>query len=86
MKTVSEIAEIQDGKVLFSASWCGPCSALIKYIESKGIEGIEIFKVDNDVQAVKTLWNVKTVPTLIVLDKGAEVGRFVGELEIKPQL
>ena len=77
---------IQDKEVAlidFYASWCGPCKMLSPILEeiSKGNPNIFIGKVNIDFEReVTKLYNVWTIPTLIVFKKGLEVNRNVGFL------
>jgi len=86
MKTIEELKVIQNGKILFSASFCAPCRGIIAHIGHKNITDIEVFKVDDHISEVKEIWGIKTVPTLIVVDNGVQVAKFVGELEVKQNL
>ena len=62
----------------FSAEWCGPCK-MIKPILIKLQSQMTITFIDADVSAETcTNWNVRNVPTLLVVKNGVEVGRLVG--------
>lgn len=70
----------------FSASWCGPCQALSTTI--KGIDDleVEIKEIDIDDQLdLASQYNIRSVPTLVVLENGSEVRRKSGALN-KTQL
>ncbi|MBQ6817114.1 MAG: thioredoxin [Bacilli bacterium] len=77
---------IQDKEVAlidFYASWCGPCKMLSPILEEISKENPNIFigKVNIDFEReVTKLYNVWTIPTLIVFKKGLEVNRNVGFL------
>ena len=63
----------------FEASWCGPCKALTKLMESTQLPvPIEVIDVDESA-AVAAQYGIRSVPTLILVDDaGAEVKRKVG--------
>ena len=63
----------------FEASWCGPCKALTKLMESAQLPvPIEVIDVDESA-AVAAQYGIRSVPTLILVDDaGAEVKRKVG--------
>ena len=62
----------------FQASWCGPCKMLSKTFSQIQTE-IEIEEVDVDANPEMTSqWRVRGVPTIVMLENGAEVKRFVG--------
>lgn len=65
----------------FAASWCQPCKALksnLKYVDFKGVELKEI-DIDENVEEAKK-YGIRGVPTLVLLDDGAEVRRKSGVL------
>jgi thioredoxin 1 len=66
----------------FWADWCGPCRALAPRIEelAKKCDGkIFVGKVDVD-QNPRTAdsFNVRSIPTLVLLRNGEEVDRIIG--------
>jgi len=62
----------------FSAPWCGPCRAFRPVIESLQSEiSITFYDVDSSPQEAAQ-YNVRSVPTVIVVQNGVEVGRLVG--------
>jgi thioredoxin 1 len=62
----------------FSAEWCGPCK-MIKPILIKLQSQMTITFIDADASAETCAkWNVRNVPTLLVVKNGVEVGRLVG--------
>lgn len=70
----------------FSASFCQPCKTATKYIESVGckdkVHYIDVTESDNELLGKE--YNVKNVPTFILLDiNGKEVERFTGFDKIK---
>ncbi len=69
----------------FWATWCGPCRMLTPVIEQLGKEvtTAKIGKVNVDEeQELAMQYNVMSIPTVIVVKNGQEVGRSVG---VKPK-
>ena len=63
----------------FSAEWCGPCKYKKPIIQSLQSQMSVIFiDVDVSYQSAQT-WNVRNVPTVLVIENAREVGRLVGE-------
>ena len=82
--SLEELANLveQDGKkvFLFVADWCGDCryiySALPEIEESN--PEFTFIRVDRDeYMDLAKLWDVYEIPSLVVLDKDKEIGRFV---------
>ncbi|MEM9608381.1 MAG: thioredoxin [Actinomycetota bacterium] len=71
------------------APWCGPCRTMAPALEELSNERagtLRIVKVDVDqAPEVSARLGVQGVPTMIVFDDGAEIGRQVGALPL-PQL
>ena len=70
----------------FSASWCGPCKALSMTL--KDIDDLDtvVKEIDIDDQLdLAATYNIRSVPTLVVLQDGTEVRRKTGALN-KTQL
>jgi len=70
--------------VLFSANWCLPCKMINKWIkEDKVIKKLisqyelEYYDFDLD-KAMRKKYDVKKIPTLIVVRDGAEKARKIG--------
>ena len=62
----------------FSAEWCGPCK-MIKPILIKLQSQMTITFIDADASSdTCAKWNVRNVPTLLVVKNGVETGRLVG--------
>jgi thioredoxin 1 len=67
--------------VQFSANWCGPCKMLTKTIESieDSQEDISFLKVDVDShREIAQNFGVRSIPRVILLKDGKQVGDFVG--------
>lgn len=70
------------GKVLVkvSATWCQPCKMLARTIDAADLK-IPIIEVDiDDSPEIAQQYNVRGVPTLIIVDNGDEIKRKVGML------
>lgn len=73
-----------DGKVLvdFWATWCGPCQMLTPVMEelSTELEGkVKIVKVNvDDQQDLSSEYNVSSIPTVILFNKGQIVDTLIG--------
>ena len=64
--------------IFFGASWCGPCKMFKPVMESLQSEmSITFIDVDTSPQTA-TQYNVRSVPTTVVVKDGMEVGRAVG--------
>jgi thioredoxin 1 len=62
----------------FSASWCSPCRTLGPIMNDVS-QQIPVQKVDVDSEfELASQYNVRNVPTVVLLDNGQEVKRFVG--------
>jgi thioredoxin-like negative regulator of GroEL len=62
----------------FSAPWCGPCRSFKPVMESLQNEmSITFVDVDSSPQTAQQ-YNVRSVPTTVVLDNGMEIGRVIG--------
>lgn len=67
----------------FSAAWCGPCKMLSKVIEGQDL-GIEVKEIDIDDQfEVANSYQIRGVPTLVLLEDGKEVKRKTGMMQLK---
>jgi thioredoxin 1 len=66
----------------FTAKWCGPCRVMKPTLESVATEyagRLEITHVDVDEEpVVAQQYNVRSMPTYVLVRDGREVGRFVG--------
>ena len=62
----------------FSAPWCGPCQMFGPVMEQIGqIVPVEKINVDDNPTLAAT-YNVRSVPTTIILRDNQEVQRFIG--------
>lgn len=64
----------------FSADWCKPCAALQTLIEANSDKlSIEIESIDIDEDPkLSGKYSVRSIPTMVKLDDGVEVGRISG--------
>jgi thioredoxin 2 len=66
------------------APWCGPCRAVAPVLEQLAAEragALRVVKVNADAEpALSRRLRVQGIPTLVLFDKGSEVGRQVGAL------
>lgn len=76
---IVSLARVKMKKILrFTASWCQPCRALAKNLEAAELD-IPIEVVDIDVhEQVAIDYNVRNVPTLVLLNDDVEVKRITG--------
>jgi thiol-disulfide isomerase/thioredoxin len=63
---------------VFSATWCSPCKALKKFLQEEDL-GIQVstYDIDSYIELAKE-YNVRSVPTSIILVDGKEVHRYTG--------
>lgn len=64
----------------FTADWCGPCKKVRPIVESINKDSVIKFKlidVDSEIELVK-LFEIKSVPTFILLKDGEQVKRMSG--------
>ena len=67
----------------FTASWCQPCKMLAKNLETANIElPIEVIDIDED-QEKAIEYQVRSVPTLVMVENDTEVKRNVGVISTK---
>jgi thioredoxin 2 len=65
----------------FTAGWCPSCQQTNPIIEQAKSSGTEIAKIDVDYDATYTnKYNIRSIPTTIILENGNEVRRHVGAL------
>lgn len=76
-----KVTEITEGKVLYkvSAKWCGPCRQLTPITDSLKKEGLNILEIDIDENPeIAEKYNIRSVPTVILLEDSKEIDRFMG--------
>jgi len=62
----------------FSAPWCGPCRTFKPVMESLQSEmSITFIDVDSSPQTAQQ-YNVRSVPTVLVIENGVEKRRLIG--------
>lgn len=62
----------------FSAAWCGPCRTLGPIMNQVSQE-VPVEKIDVDSQSDMALkYNVRNIPTVVLVNGETEVKRFVG--------
>lgn len=77
-------SEIAQGVTLvdFYADWCGPCRMMEPIIEELATElegSAKIGKLDIEAsQKTTSVYNVTSIPTMILFKNGSEVKRIVG--------
>lgn len=83
-KSLEELANLaeQEGKQVFffSAEWCGDCRYIKPFLPEIEAENpdFQFVLVDRDEYLeVAQEWNVFGIPSLVVLEKGKEIGRLV---------
>ena len=63
----------------FSATWCGPCRVLGPTMNQIQQEGMSVRKIDVDTNSeLAAQYNVRNIPTVILVNNGIEVTRKVG--------
>ncbi len=66
----------------FFATWCGPCkmqSPIIHDLKEAVGDSVNILKVDVDQnQDAAAMYNVRSIPTLVIFREGKELWRGVG--------
>jgi thioredoxin 1 len=68
----------------FYADWCGPCQAMGKVLEE--MKDVNILKVNtDDFDQLSASFGVMSIPTLILIKDGEEVGKKIG-LQSKSEL
>ena len=63
----------------FTADWCGPCKKTKPVVEDMKKEGFEFQIIDADYeQLLVKRFQVKSIPTFILLEDGKEISRITG--------
>lgn len=65
------------------ANWCQPCKTLSPILEEVSKElAVQIDKVNIDENdEVAEFYNVRSIPTLIFIKDGVEIGRHIGMIQ-----
>lgn len=92
--TIEELATLvnREGKTvfLFTADWCGDCrflKPLLPEIEAENPDFTFVKVNRDDYMEVAKKWNIYGIPSLVVLENGQEIGRFVNrERKTKMQI
>jgi thioredoxin 1 len=65
------------------ASWCQPCKTLAPILEAVTQElNIELVKIDiEENDELAEYYKVRSIPTLIFMKEGVEVGRHIGMIQ-----
>jgi thioredoxin 1 len=67
--------------IYFSANWCSSCQSTEPAIEQLKKVGVQVVKVNTDYDVSLTeQYNIKSVPTVIILENNKEVKRHSGAL------
>ena len=77
----SNLSEVENLTCIidFWAPWCRPCVAMKGVLEDINEDEVKIFKVNVDEQEnIASKFGIQSIPTLIFINKGAEVERLVG--------
>ena len=82
--TIEELATLvnREGKTvfLFTADWCGDCrflKPLLPEIEAENPDFTFVEVNRDDYMEVAKKWDVYGIPSLVVLENGQEIDRFV---------
>lgn len=65
----------------FFATWCGPCQMMAPVLEdiSDEFDYVDVYKLDIDENPeLCREYDVDSVPTIILFQKGEEIERFIG--------
>lgn len=69
--------------IRFTASWCGPCKMLAKNLENINTDlPITVIDIDENTQLASE-YNIRGVPTLVMLEDEKEIKRMVGVKSLK---
>ena len=74
----------------FWAPWCGPCRAMAPAFEQAAMQmraGMRFAKVNTeDAPALAARWSIRSIPTLILFEKGREIDRVSGAMDARTLL
>ena len=77
---IDEVLKAENAIVYFTASWCQPCKQLKPIYAKVGMQDqinnyfiIDIETIDKD---ILNLYNIKSVPTIFKMDKGAVIKKI----------
>jgi len=64
----------------FKAEWCGPCKIMSPVVEKIAEKyDLKVVEIDADENFKKLeRWNVQTIPTVLLVHRGEEIGRVIG--------
>ena len=81
---IEELASFvkREGKIVFffTAEWCGDCRFIKPFLPEIEAENPDFTFVEvnrDDYMEVAKKWDVYGIPSLVVLENGQEIGRFV---------
>ena len=79
----TEQIALNDNKAIicFSATWCGPCKKIkpLYHEIAENNKDINFYEVDiDDREELVTKFNVKSIPTFILLKEGNKINELVG--------
>jgi thioredoxin 1 len=71
--------------IYFSAKWCTACQATTPIVEQLKKGGsVQVLEVNVDYEASLTeQYNVKSIPTTVILENGVEIRRYVGSINLE---
>ena len=71
----------QDILVIFGAEWCGACVKLKReiYADNDILDNLIVYYVDYDKnKSLAKKYNIRSLPTSVIIQNGKEIGRRVG--------
>lgn len=72
----------------FTAEWCNPCARTKPIVEEINIDSVTKFMfidADSEIDLVKT-FDIKSIPTFILIEDTNEIARLTGGAKTKEQL